>query len=291
MKNIFRISILTLLLLVTYSCTDDDKVLPIPPIGANVTFIPTTKVIDFAALDTSAFSGVIDDATGNIESFTVSAKIDKADGTSTSVVEMEVFTTFPSDLSFTGNFILGKLGITSSDVNPGDIVVFSGVALTTDGRSFGADSLNGDAAGAGLLGAFSLEAPFFCEFVVADAVGSYTATLGDWGGNGPYGDYLDGYVEPTVVTAIAGTEPNTIVFKDLLSPGFDLTVSVDPTTAIAVVDGSRVGSGFSGYTGAILNTSGTAFYFSCTGSFKATYKVCVDIGCFGTPVAIELQKN
>ena len=47
MKNIFKISILSLLLVSTAACTDDSKVLPIPPAGASVTFVPESKVIDF----------------------------------------------------------------------------------------------------------------------------------------------------------------------------------------------------------------------------------------------------
>ena len=291
MKNIFKISILSLLLVSTAACTDDSKVLPIPPAGASVTFVPESKVIDFANLDTSAFAGVIDDTGGNVESFTISAYVEKADGTKTPVGVLETITTFPYNLSYTGSFILSTLGLTVSEVAPGDTVKYTGVALTTDGRTFTADDVNGDAQGPGLLLGYELQSPFFCEFVVADAVGEYTATLGNWGGNGAYGQYLTDFVEPGVITAVAGTDPNTIVFQDLLVPGFDLTVTVDPSTAIAVVDNSKVGEGFAGYAGNYLSTTGTAFYFSCTGSFKATYKVCVDIGCFGTPVSITLQKN
>jgi hypothetical protein len=298
MKNIFKISILSLLLVSTAACTDDSKVLPIPPAGASVTFVPESKVIDFANLDTSAFAGVIDDTGGNVESFTISAYVEKADGTKTPESVLETITTFPYNLSYTGSFILSSLGLTVSEVGPGDIVKYSGIALTSDGRTFDASTVNGDAAGPGLLLAYSLSSPFFCEFSVADAVGQYTLTMGDWG-DSDYTDYLTGYVENTSVTAVAGAEPNSIVFKDLLSPGFDLTVTVDPSTAIASVVDARVGASFgvgvynsgAGYEGAILNSSGTPFYFSCTGSFKATYKVCVDVGCFATPVSITLQKN
>jgi len=291
MKKIIKFSIFSLLFLVlTSSCKDDDKILDVPPLGAIVTIIPQNRVIDYGDLTNSAYTAIMDNPGNNVDTFTISAQIEKSDGSTTNNAVIEVLSEFPTNISFTGNFILEKLGLTSTDVNPGDIIKFSGVALTDDGRTFNADDLNGDASGDGLLAAFEFEAPFFCEFVVADAVGEYTATVGNWFG-APFSDEIPTYAVPDVVMAVAGDQPNTIVFKDLITPGYDLTVTVDPTTAIAVVDNSSIAPGIAGYTGGFLSTSGTAFYFSCTGNFTANYQVCVDIGCFGATVPITLQKN
>ena len=75
---------------------------------------------------------------------------------------MFVDNSFPSRLEISAAEALGAMGISSSDVTPGDLVEFRAIITTDDGRVFTHNDLNGDARGEALIGAYQWDVAFGC---------------------------------------------------------------------------------------------------------------------------------
>lgn len=293
MKNL-KFLIVGILLLGLNSCIDEDKILAIPPSGALITITPDgVAVFDLNDVNASIYSGELNDATLNVANYELTANVYyKSSNTKSSSVTVYSASTFPSRLEISAAEVLSALGLSSSDVTPGDLVEFRATMTTDDGRVFTHNDRNGDAAGEALIGAYSWDVPFFCPFVDADATGSWKVAA-TWPSyfNEPYHNAADG---ATVTATISG---DVITFNDLFGPGKDLTVTIDRETS-AVVSASTGSLGAkmdynSAYTNPVLGgrTAGL-YFFSCTGQFSVDLEQCVDQGCFssGSDTKLTLTK-
>ena len=286
MKNIKLLTLTLLVLIGLVSCMDENKVLAIPPSGALVTITPDgTSVFDLNDASGSIYSGELKDATNNVESYTLMASVYyKSSRTESAAVEVYSTSTFPANMAVSAADALAALGLTTSDVTPGDLVQFRAVITTTDGRSFDHTTLNGDATGEALLGAYTWDVPFFCPFVTADAVGTYDVVVGD---------NIFGWA-PAASTVEAVAIDGGIRFVDMFGPGKHLNVTVDPETAAASARSELLADSTFGYSGPYINQSGSAYFFSCTGSYEALFQTCVDLGCFSAssyPVPVTLTRR
>ena len=263
MKNINLITLTLLVLLGLVSCMDENKVLAIPPSGALVTIFPDgSSVYDLNDTSGSIYSGELKEATNNVESYTLMASVYyKATRKESQSVEVYTTSTFPSKFAVSAADALSALGISTADVTPGDLVQFRAVVKTTDGRSFDHTTLNGDATGEALLGAYSWDVPFFCPFVTADAVGTYDVVVGD----NTFGWAAAGSTVEAVATDVG------IRFVDLFGAGKHLNVTVDPETAAATGLPEQLAASTFGYSGPYIKQSGNAYFFSCTGSYEALF--------------------
>ena len=157
---------------------DEDKILAIPPSGALVTITPDgAAVFDLNDVTGSIYSAELNDATLNVANYELSANVYyKSTNTQSSAATVFSASSFPSRLEISAAEALAAMGLSSSDVTPGDLVEFRAIITTDDGRVFTHNDLNGDARGEALIGAYQWDVPFFCPFVDADATGSWKAT-------------------------------------------------------------------------------------------------------------------
>lgn len=285
MKNFKLFSILAFCLLGILSCEDEDKILAIPPQGALVTITPDgVKVFDINNTTGSVYSGELRDATNNVANYRLMVSIyDKTSRTSSSQFEVFSSDSFPANMSISAADILSGLGITADDVIPGDLVQFRAIIETDDGRVFDHETLNGDANGEGLLGAYQWDVPFFCPFVASDALGTYSVTVNsnefDW---------------EIASTTEAISHDDGIRFVDLFGSGKHLDVTIDPETAAADSRTNILGASLLGYANPYLRQAGDAYFFSCTGSYELALQQCVDLGCFNAsdyPTGISLNRQ
>ena len=148
MKNL-KFLFVGIALLGLNSCMDEDKILQIPPSGALVTITPDgTAVFDLANDVTgSIYSGELNDATLNVANYELTANVYYEAHQILSLVLLQVFSasTFPSRLEISAAEALGAMGLSTSDVTPGDLVEFRATITTDDGRVFSYQDLNGDA--------------------------------------------------------------------------------------------------------------------------------------------------
>lgn len=293
MKNL-KFLFVGIALLTLNSCMDEDKILAIPPSGALVTITPDgAAVFDLNDVTGSIYSAELNDATLNVANYELTANIYfAATNTQSSAATVFSASSFPSRLEISAAEALGAMGISSSDVTPGDLVEFRAIITTDDGRVFTHNDLNGDARGEALIGAYQWDVPFFCPFVDADATGSWKATA-TWPSyfDEPYQNAANG---ATVNASVSG---DVITFNDLWGPGKDLTVTIDRETS-SVVSATTGSLGdamayFSGYTNPTLTgRTAAVYFFSCTGQFSIALEQCVDQGCFssGSDTILTLTK-
>ena len=295
MKNL-KFLIVGILLLGLNSCADDDKILSIPPSGALITITPdaeSTAVFDLNNASNSIFSAEFLDATNNVANYELNANVYYA-GTATRSSSVVVFSAseFPSRLEISAAQVLSQLGIPQTGVVPGDLIEFRAVLTTDDGRVFDSTMLNGDARGEALIGAYSWDLAFGCDWQ-GSAVNGTT-----WSVSYSYywGDPTDVYAESVGTTT--ATESNGVVtFSDIWGPGLDLVVTVNTasggiTSAESVVLQSTFGPYADQYYTA-RSLSGKNFFSCATTDLSFALKTCVDAGCYssGSDATITLTKN
>lgn len=281
MKNL-KFLFVGIALLTLNSCMDEDKILAIPPSGALVTITPDgAAVFDLNDVTGSIYSGELNDATLNVANYELTANVYyKATNTQSSAATVFSASSFPSRLEISAAEALGAMGLSSSDVTPGDLVEFRAIITTDDGRVFTHNDLNGDARGEALIGAYQWDVPFFCPFIDADATGTWSATL-TWPSY-----FNESYHQGFPKTVTSSSSGGVVVFNDMFGAGNDLTVTLDLDKSQSV--SARTGSlepamaYFAGYTNPYLTQRSNTYFFSCTGSFEIALKQCVDQGCFGS---------
>jgi len=282
MKNL-KLLIVGIALLSLNSCMDEDKILAIPPSGALVTITPDgAAVFDLNNAAGSIYSGELNDATNNVANYELSANVYyKSSASRSAAAVIYSASSFPSRFEISAAEVLSQLGIPQSGVTPGDLVEFRATITTDDGRVFDASTLNGDAKGEALIGAYTWDVPFFCEFQDSAAAGTYTATLDS---KPSYFDepYDQGFPKTITATSSGGV----VTFVDLFGAGNDFVVTMDLSTSQAT--SATIGSlapamaYFAGYTNPYLTQRSATYFFSCTGQASFQVKQCVDQGCFGS---------
>ena len=284
MKNL-KLLIVGIALLGFNSCMDEDKILAIPPSGALVTITPDgAAVFDLNNAAGSIYSGELNDATNNVANYELSANVYyKASASVSASTVIYSASSFPSRFEISAAEVLSQLGIPQSAVTPGDLVEFRATITTDDGRVFDASTLNGDAKGEALIGAYSWDVPFFCEFQDSAAAGTYVMTLVSKPSyfNETYDRDL---VSPRTITATSSG--GVVTFQDAFGEGDDFVVTMDLSTSQAT--SAETGSlapamdYFAGYTNPYLTQRSATYFFSCTGQANFQLKQCVDQGCFGS---------
>ena len=282
MKNL-KFLFVGIALLTLNSCMDEDKILAIPPSGALVTITPDgAAVFDLNDVTGSIYSGELNDATLNVANYELTANVYyKATNTQSSAATVFSASSFPSRLEISAAEALGAMGLSSSDVTPGDLVEFRAIITTDDGRVFTHNDLNGDARGEALIGAYQWDVPFFCPFIDADATGTWAATT-SFPSYFASESYHQGWPKTVQSTSTGGV----VTFIDLFGAGKDLvvTLDLDKSQSVSATTGSLdpAMAYFSGYTNPYLTQRSNTYFFSCTGSFEIALKQCVDQGCFGS---------
>ncbi|MFL2625299.1 MAG: hypothetical protein ACJ0O6_04900 [Candidatus Marisimplicoccus sp.] len=162
MKNL-KFLFVGIALLTLNSCMDEDKILAIPPSGALVTITPDGAAVFDLANDVtgSIYSAELNDATLNVANYELTANVYfAATNTQSSAATVFSASSFPSRLEISAAEALAAMGISSSDVTPGDLVEFRAIITTDDGRVFTHNDLNGDARGEALIGAYQWDVAF-----------------------------------------------------------------------------------------------------------------------------------
>ena len=284
MKNL-KFLFVGIALLTLNSCMDEDKILAIPPSGALVTITPDgAAVFDLNDVTGSIYSGELNDATLNVANYELTANVYyKSSNTRSGSASVFSASSFPSRLEISAAEALGAMGLTSSDVTPGDLVEFRAIITTDDGRVFDHTTLNGDSKGEALIGAYEWDVPFFCPFLDADASGTYAVSYS-------YPSYFttEGYnlYAESVGSVTVSSSGGVVTINDVFGPGLDLTVTLDldksQSVSARTPSLSAAMGYFSGYTNPYLTQRSNTYFFSCTGSFEIQLKQCVDQGCFGS---------
>jgi len=284
MKNL-KLLIVGIALLGLNSCMDEDKILAIPPSGALVTITPDgAAVFDLNNAAGSIYSGELNDATNNVANYELSANVYyKASASVSASTVIYSASSFPSRFEISAAEVLSQLGVPQSAVTPGDLVEFRATITTDDGRVFDASTLNGDAAGEALIGAYSWDVPFFCEFQDSAAAGTYVMTLVSKPSyfNETYDRDL---ASPRTITATSSG--GVVTFQDAFGEGDDLVVTMDLATsqATSAVTGSLAPAMdyLADYTNPYLTLRSATYFFSCTGQVAFQLAQCVDQGCFSS---------
>ena len=293
MKNL-KFLFVGIALLGLNSCVDEDKILQIPPSGALVTITPDgAAVFDLANISGSIYSGELNDATLNVANYELTANIYfAATNTQSSAATVFSASTFPSRLEISAAEALGAMGISSSDVTPGDLVEFRAIITTDDGRVFTHNDLNGDARGEALIGAYQWDVAFGCDWVDSAVDGT------TWSVEYTYywGDPTDIYaasVGTTNATAVDGV----VTFSDIWGPGLDFVVTVNTATgAVSKAESVVLQSTFGPYADQYYparSLTGKNFFSCATSELSFALKTCVDAGCYGSgaDASITLTKN
>ena len=293
MKNL-KLLIVGIALLSLNSCMDEDKILAIPPSGALVTITPDgAAVFDLNNTSGSIYSGEFKDATLNIETYELSANIYYAASASRSASTV-IFSTsqFPSRIEISAADVLSQLGIPTSAVVPGDLVEFRATITTDDGRVFDASTLNGDSKGEALIGAYSWDIAFGCDWQDSAVDGTtWSVAYSHY-----WGDPTDLYAE-SVGTTTATASNGVVTFSDIWGPGLDFVVTVNTATgAVSKAESVVLQSTFGPYADQYYparSLAGKNFFSCATTTLSFALKTCVDAGCYGSgaDASITLTKN
>ena len=203
---------------------DEDKVLAIPPSGALVTITPDgAAVFDLNNASGSIYSGELKDAKITLLITSYANIYYKSSASRSAAAVVYSASSFPSRFEISAAEVLSQLGIFQSGVTPGDLVEFRATITTNDGRVFDASTLNGDSKGEALIGAYTWDVPFFCEFQDSAAAGTYIATLDS---KPSYFDetYDRDLASPRTITATSSG--GVVTFQDLFGEGDDFVVTM-----------------------------------------------------------------
>ena len=210
LKNKILLFFLTLVVVFTYSCKDDD----LAPIA---TFDDATKGAYVRLIDEGDKLFNLLDVNGVNYCYNVEF-VDNEQGTQVSEYQLQVtyddndasngdnsagpnvFRTFsssdfsarasgfqgPSEICISAADILGAFGLSADDVSPGDNFNFAGTVTLNDGSSYGQSNSSSTVTGAAFRGHFNFTMPAACP---SSLEGSFARTSVDsWCGSGPVED-------------------------------------------------------------------------------------------------------
>ncbi len=282
-KHLTKLFLCSFAALAVLGCEDEDKN-PIDFHLDDTNFAPyvrlvvETPVIDATKLNEVIYSGELDNPADNVASWDVSVR--KIRGNDTiPYAPLQSITTFPSRFEVTGQELASTLGIPTSEIQPGDLVEFRGVSTGVNGETLAFEQLGPDLFGQPeQFQSYNLPVFVACPFIQSDAVGTYNTTVDAFG------------LAAVTFEVVPGPDENSLTVNDLFEPGFSFDIQVNPVNGIATVNTTPVASGFFGYSGGTITTSGGSFVFSCTGTFSLTFTYRVDAGSFGS-FAFVAQKQ
>jgi hypothetical protein len=236
-------------------------------------------VINVTDLANSAYEFTLTVPANNVAAYKLS--VNRNGGTFAPILEIK---SFPASVAIKAGDIAAALGLSLADLNPGDKFDFLATTEDAAGNSASFANLNTDAKNPGERQAFKHTTYLSCPFVAADAAGTYTVTV-------------DNFWEETgwEQVVVAGPGVNQVTIKDFNKAytgesGWDVIVDVDPNTGIAFVAKQPYWSQAFGYGEIRVNSDGTGFVFSCSGTFALVLKYTVNAGSFGT-YAYSMQRN
>lgn len=300
MKNILKyICVLTLSLLVTVSCRDEDKVrFPDFETGVNarVSVHPENLVLNFLDIANASLVFDIHSVNNDIDEITYTGTYTDASFPTQKFPTVEILKVPGS--SFV-NGVAANLELTAQELaeafnlpggadylGGGDNFTFFASVKLKDGRIFDASN-SAPSIAEGTNPSFTTQFKLYvsCPFSVDEAIGTYTIVTdpGEWATE------VDHQVE-----IVAGPEPNQVILKDALGypQKFDMVVDVDPVTGVATTTKQKtydydywVPNSYG-----IGSTEGTGFFFSCSGFVTLDLKFTVAAGSWGI-FKIEAAKN
>lgn len=197
MKKIVLIISLITVLLIQYSCTNNDDTDP-SQLVAYASFGNTPPPPIFSDPQGIEYTGQIIDVNNNLFDYVVAVTA-IIGGKEYEDKNFATITNFPSSFSFSSQSLANALGLTPDDFNFGDSFTFTASATRNDSVLFTSDSLLLDDNEV-LNSAMTFDFVIACEaFEPAKLVGSWTVETDDWG------DYTPG----DEVIVEAGPDSNT----------------------------------------------------------------------------------
>ncbi|MRX63253.1 hypothetical protein [Maribacter luteus] len=245
--------------------------------GIFLTVAKETIVIDFTD-PASAFSFTVNSPSNNVASYDLEVTRTSG-GVVSDTVLLSSASSFPAEFNILSSDLATAFGLSSSDLVAGDRFDFIGTAIGTNGQVAAFENLNGDASGPGQFNAFSFNTYLSCPFNQADAIGTYSTTVDEFG------------LAVDTFEVTAGPDANSVIISDLIEPGFSMIMEVNPNTGIGSISRTPMAASYYGYSGGNINTTGTpSFFFSCSGTIAAVLQYTVDLGSFGS-YGFEAQKQ
>ncbi len=298
MKSTYKILILLLSIATLVSCEDEDKdFFQGFTEGSFIRFVDETPPLTIVAEDNSSgFSLTIEDVNENTQSYSIDVVATLA-GVQSIAENAITITSFPAQLTVTAESLANIFNVDPSSIGGGDNFVFRGTAVRNDGVEFSWERPTFTAAtdtepatltggnisdnlvnGPGYRNAMLFNFTYACpDFTRADALGTYSVTVDDFG------------LANSTFEVSAGPTANSVTITGLFTQPFN--VDVDPVTGEATIARQPVEDAFFGYSGGNVNSNpGTSFMFSCSGSLAFAIQYTVDAGSFGTS-ALAGKKN
>ncbi|MDA9056255.1 hypothetical protein N9K49_00205 [Flavobacteriaceae bacterium] len=182
------------------SCKDDDKTAfnlhnetgnTVP----YVRIILENSTVDSSILPTSLINATVSAPANNVTSWSARVRIIGSSMT-TPFVDIKTITTFPNSFSISIPEIADALGVNINDIEPADIIEFSGVSKGTDNTELEYDDLAGDLSGQPeQRQAYQFSVIVFCAPVSSNFIGDWTLDLVDLYGDGWDGAYITATVD------------------------------------------------------------------------------------------------
>tara|TARA_B110000967_G_C18898919_1_gene573059 strand:+ start:5054 stop:5869 length:816 start_codon:yes stop_codon:yes gene_type:complete len=204
--KIMKISIKTLLVILTTSCMtllssckDDDKTAfnlhsDAENVAPYVRILLENATVDSSILSTAVITATVSAPENNVTSWSARVRI-IGSSTTSPYVDIKTVTAFPSTFSLSVVEIAAALGVDIADIEPADIIEFSGVSIGLNNEEIGLENLAGDLSGQPEQNqAYGFSVIVFCAPVSSDFIGDWILDLAD-----SYGDGWDGaFITATV---------------------------------------------------------------------------------------------
>lgn len=316
MKNIFKLIAIFTLGLFIVSCEDEDKnpfdVAALDNGAVLRTIAIPNPTIDLFDVENSSFSVEVEFFAGGetannslLESVDVFVRFrDNTAFNGTNDVEEVPFGNIPASAFQTGpsgfprttitvgaDEALDALGLSTSQVDGGDIIAVRLALKLTTGQVFSSENRSGDVPGAFFAAPFAYDAAFVCDLPSTIFVGQYQMTL--LSSNGPLGrPFADGVV---TISASSGTQRTTTPVCYLPGIGcFNGPIAFNLVCGRTVAPNQASGGGVGCGGGAIRMETQTEFgTFDANddSSFTLIFNDFVaDGGCgISTPLRVELR--
>jgi len=286
MINKFITYILGCLIIISFSCVKEAPTLKdTSAIGAYLTFngpIPPAGRFDYSSISSSSVS---------INVKGVGSPIDKVNiyvGTSTDRASWKLIKSVPfsdsATLSVNGAELAKALGVSPSDLTPGNAYTFYNEIITKDGRSFSASNTSADFQGQNSYKmALTFQGTVFCSFSQSAFNGSFKVVSDGWG------DFKAGDLV-AVMPGPGATQITIIAYPAPQAGGTNrkpMVLDVDPATNAVTVKKQIYGD----YPPGDFNVAaeGTGSVNSCSGSITLSLTHSEGGAVFGTYTLI-LQK-